>query len=203
MTHLVRATADHAQAYGSLRGFLMPHEILAYGQLSGEQEKSLVEFVRRRKVYDLGCGPHLRMAKKLVELGARKVVAVDKDWMDKGKLPRIEKRRVDFGDFRERVRTAFVSWPWATPPSELVRIVEKAETVIYLGKNFDGVICGDEEFWGSLARREVLAHVPNKRNTLIVYGKVRRSKRELLPEEKAGADRNLLWLYEDHHEATG
>ena len=52
----------------------------------------------------------------------------------------------------------------------IVKVLADAEIVIYLGKNTDGSACGYDKMWEHLRSREVLAHVPDRRNTLTVYG---------------------------------
>ncbi len=80
-------------------------------------------------------------------------------------------------------------------------MLNTARTVIYLGSNFDGVSCGSEEMFHELSRREVLALVPHKFNSLIVYGS-QRVQRRLLPEEYAGLHRDATGWFaygEDIH----
>jgi hypothetical protein len=65
----------------------------------------------------------------------------------------------------------------------------QAETLVYLGKNTDGSACGFPGLFEVLARREILAYVPDRPNTLIIYGKFIRQPnephREPMPEEHA------------------
>ena len=175
---------------------------MKYGQLSKDQKKTIKPFIRNRVVHDLGAGDG-RLSAELVDLGARRVVAVDEDapWRKlQPPLPRGDKIRyveTSFAYFTEPVRTAFVSWPYQTSEYRLVAILREAKTVIYLGTNFDGTACGAPDFWWHVTRREVLAHEPYKKNTLIVYGAVLPDRRALLPEEDAAMTGAHIRRFED------
>lgn len=101
---------------------------------------------------------------------------------------------------------AFVSWP--SPEDSKFRthsdysilgLVRRAKIVIYLGKNTDGTMCGSKKLYEHLARRRVLAHEPDRKNSLIVYDGILPAgkERELLPEEIAGLDPGTLYRYDD------
>lgn len=102
------------------------------------------------------------------------------------------------------IQIAFVSWP--TPEDSkfkthsdysILGIVRRAPVVIYLGSNMDGTMCGSRKLYEHLSRRKVLAHEPNKQNTLIVYNGLLPAgkERELLPEELAGIDAGNVYSY--------
>jgi len=138
-------------------------------------------------VHDLGAGD-LTLAAKLLGLGAVGVTAVDE------RAPRFkpESEKIRFikkayVDLNEIPRTAFVSWPPGVGAMGLAKILEGARTVLYLGNNFDGSLCGTPDLWAHLRSRKVLAHEPARRNTLIVYG-APGAKRDPLPEEEAAVD---------------
>lgn len=136
------------------------------GALNEEQCERLAPFVKGKVVLDLGAGD-LSLSRVLVQMGA-KVVAVDKE--DPGVVvPGVRFVRSYFHDLRERAPVAFVSWPvnWH---SDIVPILVASTTVIYLGKNTDGTACGDPNLWEHLRAREVLAYVPDRRNTMAIYG---------------------------------
>jgi hypothetical protein len=109
------------------------------------------------------------------------------------------------------VETAFVSWPSVEggkmcrrPDYSLLDPVRKAKTVIYLGNNMDGTVCGSPKLYKHLSRRQVLAHAPERRNTLIVYGRLLRGQeRALLPEERAGIDQSRVYRYDEEYRSVG
>jgi hypothetical protein len=147
--------------------------------------------VAGRVVHDLGAGSGA-MAELLVELGARKVILVDHD-EDEQRTPkgceRVTRSFFAFAATAPKIDVAFVSWPPRIPAevAGLPTLCGCAETVIYLGKNTGGTACGSPELFEWFLRREVLHYIPENRNTLIVYGKVR-GLRTRLPrgEELAG-----------------
>jgi hypothetical protein len=161
---------------------------ISWGALSEKQAEIVRRYVSRRVVHDLGAGPYFSLSHQLVGLGAKQVIAVDQRISRARRFERIRCVRSKFDRFEEPVRTAFVSWPVNTKHSDLVRLLEGAKTVIYLGSNMDGTVCGGRPLWAHLRARKVLEHEPHPRNTLIVYGGRLRSTRELLFEEAAGLD---------------
>jgi hypothetical protein len=62
-------------------------------------------------------------------------------------------------------------------------------------------MCGYDGLWRALTAREVLAHVPTRPNTLIVYGPARRPDGRLLPEEYAATHTEKMWPYDGLMEA--
>lgn len=155
-----------------------------YGGLSASQEKVLGRLVRGRVVTDLGAGD-CGYARKLLDLGAQRVVAVDKSFYHSFADPRIELVERYFRDFEDDIDLAFVSWPvnWSTPG--LVPALERASQVVYLGKTTDGLMCGWDGFWRHLQGRSVLSYHPEPTNSLIVYGGACLTARDLLADEKA------------------
>lgn len=176
------------------------------GRLNRFQQEAVQYYVKGRFVWDLGAGA-MGWAHELVKMGAKHVTAVDqlykyrhenylnnmRDW----KKCAPDGVEVDDRTFFELVGTgprrlsvAFVSWPeqsyGATCGLEL--LVDRAETVIYLGNNFDCTACGSAPFWNMLTQRKVLCTLPSRINTLTVYGgKATRYgvAPQLLPEEAA------------------
>lgn len=168
---------------------------MAYGYLYPTQRETLKRFVGKRVVHDLGAGD-LELAEDLVRLGAQ-VIAVDEE-LPSPKVAGIKCVEKLFSEFHDPVETAFVSWPAKYNALGLVEILRNAETVIYLGNNFDGVCCGHADLWGHLRMRRVLALEPQPKNTLIVYGEVLLQPRPLLPEEQAAIDLTRIYRFEDH-----
>lgn len=170
---------------------------MSFGHLSPRQKRALELFVARRVVHDLGAG-ELVLARALLRLKAARVVAVDtykkNDAIVDTNLTYVCSY---FSDFKKPVRTAFVSWPWASPGIGLVELVKDAPTVIYLGSNMDGMACGGSDLWKHLVTRYVLAHEPDRKNTLIVYGKTSPVERAWLPEEMAAFDFKKVHSFRD------
>ena len=177
-----------------------------YGRLTDAQTKALGRFVEGKEVYDLGCGPNAPHARRLLDLGARHVVGVDREIasMDLGLSPdpldetdpRVTRLCAIFFQVLEEVTSievAFVSWPTNGPyDAGLVPILAKAEVVVYLGCNFDGTSCGTPDLFKHLLSRELLAVGPDKLNSMIVVGKRLKSPtarpRKATPEEIAGLE---------------
>ena len=170
-----------------------------FGFLSPKQEDVLRDHVRGKCVHDYGCG-NLTLSARLLELGADKVFGVDRDPQSVPSTlrDRLFFHRGHFDHYRDVSDVAFTAWPanWNTG---LHPLLEQSPKVIYLGKNTDSSACGYSEMWRGLMRREVLAHVPEKQNTLIVYGPALVT-RDPLPEERAALDFTRVWSFEDLHE---
>jgi hypothetical protein len=58
-------------------------------------------------------------------------------------------------------------------------------------------MCGYDGLWRALTAREVLTHIPDRRNTLIVYGPASRPNGRLLPEEYAALHQEHMWGYDE------
>ena len=172
---------------------------MPFGILTPEMEQAIASFVRGEHVWDLGSGD-LAYAKTLLRLGTRHITAVDKEQSFRKTPPQVTFLRLYFADLLSQepdIQTAFLSWPQncASATPGLPRLVQRAQTVIYLGCNLGGSQCGTEPLWADLIQRDVLAHIPNRRNNLIVYGK-HTGFRRLLPEE-IGAISEPMLSYED------
>lgn len=164
------------------------------GRLTAHQDRRLLPIVRGREVHDLGSG-NCVLASRLIDHGARYVYAVDKRYKHEkleGLPPRVQQVGEYFADWATRwpmIDVAFVSWPQQYAIEGLVTLACVAKTVIYLGSNFDCSACGSPELFRYLRTREVQVHMPDRHNTLIVYGKHLDARRALLPEEYAGLHR--------------
>lgn len=88
-----------------------------------------------------------------------------------------------------RYDVAFVSWPINHISIAWHLFLPKYKEVVYLGSNHSGICCGDKHLWKFLGRREVLAVLPDRAETLIHYGHARRAKNAPVPfEEKWGRE---------------
>ncbi len=155
-----------------------------YGTLTPDQVALLVPFIEGRVVHDLGCGTGY-LSRFLVTFGAKRVIAIDQLQAlspARVRTPGIQYVKSYFVDYDKAIDTAFVSWPQTCGEFGLDALVRRARVVCYLGKNTDGTGCGSQQLWGVLMGREVLAHGPDSRNSLIVYGP-KKATRARLPEE--------------------
>ena len=152
-------------------------------------ESRIKPFVKEREVWDIGAGD-LTLAHRLWELGAKRVIAVDKEpmpepWCEgvrtctstlEKMLPLTPKKWVD---------VAFVSWP----PNYSVRgvrdFLDQTDTIIYLGLNSEraGTACGGPAFWRAAVRRPLLSWVTSGWNNLLIYGPGEDLERKLHIEE--------------------
>lgn len=189
-----------------MAGRLIPNA--NFGKLNRAQCRAVSKHVRGKKVSDLGADD-LSMAQELVDLGAYRVFAYDHNDMGEG-TPKIWP---DFShrSFRELAEhftpewcgaAAMLSWPINTLGAGerygLIQILRKCPKVMYLGKNTDGVACGNADLFHYLAFREVLDHVPDRRNTLIIYGEEEEGlRRPVLPEEISGMMDRAVVRYPD------
>lgn len=162
-----------------------------WGHLDENQQRVLMNFVAGEVVHDLGCGD-LSLAHRLVELGAKKVIGVDKE------KPRASVNRKEvtfkqcyFSEFSDEMKVAFVSWPVNREGTGIEALLQRTPTVIYLGHNFGGTACGSKSMFQHLSKRNVLAQMANRFNTLIVYGS-ELVTREPIPEEQAALSMSML-----------
>jgi hypothetical protein len=183
-----------------------------FGKLNPRQQRVVSQHVRGKKVSDLGADD-LSMAQELIDLGAYRVFAYDQHPMGEG-TPKI------WPDFSHRSfselaphftpdwcgAAAMLSWPINTlgrgETYALIQILRNCPKVMYLGKNTDGVCCGSDHLYHYLAFREVLDHVPDRQNTLVVYGEEREGRREVLPEEIAGMMNRAIVSYAESKQAA-
>lgn len=172
---------------------------MGHGEFRDNQAATVAGFVKGKVVHDLGAGD-LCLAQQLVEFGAEKVIAVDRysplTYSKRAKLTSIDIVTCYFHDYKGSVKTAFLSWPVNWYDYSLGNFIEQAEMVIYLGSNLDGSACGYPDMWVHLSQREVLAHIPHRKNTLIVYGP-EFVKRAQLPEEFASLNQARMYRFEE------
>lgn len=170
-----------------------------FGVVTKEMDYALVPHVRGRVVWDLGAG-FLTHAKRLLELGASEVVAVDKEEMPDPSSPRITRVRSHFTDLvvpDGGIDVAFLAFPQNTTLHGLISILERSQVVVYFGSNTDGTACGDVTLFEHLRGRGVLSHVPGRRGSLVVYGGPCLGMRALVPEEWAALHPERVWSFDE------
>lgn len=154
---------------------------MAFGALTDKQAGVVAEIVVGREIHDLGAGD-LTLAYDLIQLGARSVVCIDKEPMPPSTSPAVSTLQSYFNAVRAEPDIAFLSWPVNRYDPGRDNLICRSRIVIYLGKNTDGSSCGNPVMFRLLARRELLAYVPARKNTLIIVGP-KAVQRELMPEE--------------------
>lgn len=156
-----------------------------FGHLTNKMAEQLGSVVQGRTVWDLGAG-YLGYSSRLLDLGAHKVIAVEKEDLDVAVPKGVELRRNYFTDVApEPIEVAFLSWPQNNRLWGLIGLLERAERVVYLGSNTSGSACGPRDLWDHLTFRTIEAYIPTQRNTFIVYGSP--SGRRALRGEELGA----------------
>jgi len=157
---------------------------MPYGKLTSEMEEAIRPYIAEKFVWDLGAGD-MAYAARLRDLEAY-VTAVDKEPLED--IPCVCRYQGTFEKLASHqlcLEVAFVSWPcnWRQPG--LGTLMQRSETVIYLGLNSHskGSACGGSDFWESLIHRPILCSAEHPRNRLLVYGSGHVT-RELHPEEE-------------------
>lgn len=173
-----------------------------FGMLSKKQQRRLLPFLQDRVVHDLGAGD-LRLASLLMELGASRVVAIDK-LEHRGAVARTTARirftQAHFNDYvnqnpDEIVDVAFMSWPFNLYDQGLYSLAARARTIIYLGCNSSGTACGFPELFKHFLTRKLEAHIPERPNVLLVLSEPLPEPREPTLEELGGIDQSKIYSY--------
>ena len=158
-------------------------------------------------MHDLGAGD-LTLSHRLIELGAERVIAVDRTSPLsynglKGLLPRIELPRLLLPrlsrDSRDCFRFLAGQLDHRTGSASIWVPHSHLSGVKHRRQYAEKLQCGC-----SSVKREVLAQVPNRNNTLIVYGPTR-VVRTQVPEEFAALHLEKCWGFEElrrQHENT-
>ena len=164
-----------------------------YGHLTPEMEQILLPHIRDQEVWDLGAGD-LGWVRWLADNGASKVIAVDKEDYY-GPLPtKVQYLHSCFDKVvipATGIPVAFLAWPQNGLPRPnqgtwgLDKLIWDAGKIIYLGCNTGGSSCGNPFIFCQFVLRDVLAHVPHRRNTLLIYGDRGAEPRLLHGEEYA------------------
>jgi hypothetical protein len=176
---------------------------MPYGLLTPSMKALLAPYVAGKVVWDLGAGD-LTYAGLLADLGARKVIAVekDRDMPDSDHL-RVMVLRAYFHEIEvpEQIEVAFLGWPANYNMAGLLGLLAVSKIVVYLGSNVGGSACGPTTLFRPLGQREPLAHEAHRRNSLIIYGEAPRTS-PLLPEEYASLTGQFFPTLEDAERAA-
>lgn len=170
---------------------------MTFGSIVSDFIEPIQSTVKGKVVIDVGAGD-LSLSKQLLKLGAKKIIAVDKQLPSKTSVQGIELVPSYFHEFvrtRKRWDVAFISWPVNWEIEGLVPIIHRSETVILLSKNTDGTACGFKHMWQTLARREIEYAIPHIRNWLHIYSGEVDEPRKLTGEEEAALDTMEEYAY--------
>ena len=163
-------------------------------RLSVEQLELLEPFVKDQSILDLGAA-NLEGSELMLELGAREVLAVDRTHMPKPSSSRITTRVTQFHLLEDTMPVVLASWVVNWPVS-IERHLAAAKTVISISKNTDGTCCGYPWMWTYLCQRELLLYMPERRNTLTVYGPGI-VERPLTGEEFAALNQDRIYDFDE------
>ena len=178
---------------------------LRYGFLATGMSELIAHCVKGQDVWDLGAGSDLAHTKNMLKLGARSVTAVEKaELYDDTVIPRGATLIRSYSNSVQLPETgidvAFLAFPQNTNLPGLVSILEQSRIIIYLGSNTDATACGNMNLYLHFLQRDVLATIPNRRNSLIVYGArsdIHAKPRRPLPEEWAGLHPDEMFSFEE------
>lgn len=163
-------------------------------RLNEKQLFHLRAVVKDQDILDLGACD-LAGSDMLVELGARSVLAVDRNRMPTPSSERIITKQCYFHQLDEVRPVVFASWivNWDV---NIDPHLEQAKFIVSISKNTDQSACGYTRMWEHLRRREVLLHLPDQRNVLTVYGP-KYINRPILGEELAGLMPMKLFTFDE------
>lgn len=175
----------------------MTNERVSYGRLNPEQEEALRPFIEGCIVHDLGAGDRV-LSERMVRLGAFLIYAVDKPGIGpQSTVNEVIPVASYYYQYKDPIDIAFMSWPSNHYLPCLRKLAERARVVVYLGRNTDMTACGDTHLFQHFIQRDVLAYVPDRHNTLIVYGGLLPMSRDLFGEEKAAFSQDKVMSYEE------
>lgn len=124
------------------------------------QQDLLRAVVWREHVADLGAGSG-NLARLCARLGARSVLAVDKEYSH-GRIPKPANKKIQFvGTYFTHLlplspsTIAIVSWPanYEVVTRELLRVTQDVRTVVYIGVNDGTTQCGTPALFAGLQER--------------------------------------------------
>ena len=148
--------------------------------MTQEQIAYVESTIQKAKVDDIGCG-HSRL-RSLTE---------SYDYLGIDMEPLRAPKTIEFDLAKPcphlRHDIAFVSWPINRRSIAWHLFLRKYKEIIYIGKNTDGIVCGDPEFWDIVSGREILKVLPDPSETLIHYGPNPRTEGTPAPLEEVAA----------------
>ena len=147
---------------------------MPYGRMTAHMEEVLRAHIAGLVVWDFGAGDGY-YARRMLALGARGVVAVEKEetFEAEGYPPNLCWLTYYFKNVPppNEIAVAFVSWPVNNSESmrSLLPHLKVARKIVYLGKNDDATACGSPELFEFFTTLTVESEVADSRNDMIVY----------------------------------
>lgn len=181
-----------------------------FGQPDDTQWAVIERYTRGKQVVDLGAGS-CGIAERIAKV-AKRVIAVDTNEPQHSRRKAINAAGVEFVragfdqvafDYRRFFSpdtVAVLSWPWgywsiqSLDGDALLSILARTKRVVYLGKNYNGVVCGGPKLFEHFLRRRLRAHVSRKPNTLLVLGKAQARSRPPTGEEVGGMKPHIIFF---------
>jgi hypothetical protein len=157
---------------------------MPYSTLTHEQIQIIYKYVLGQDVVDLGAGS-LIYSNMILELGGDSVTALD--CIPMPPHSNISIIQQSFSEYHAQHDIAYLSWPINKFSAGLNEILAKHETIIYVGSNIGGTLCGHSSLFEYLITREPIEYHFDHINTLIVYSNMKRTL-PLYSEEFAGID---------------
>lgn len=167
-----------------------------FGELSNNQLQKLQPYVSNKIVYDLGAGTG-EHSTILAKLGAKQVVAVDKESIrisHSSKILKIEKSFIEI-EVKD-IDIAFLSWPVNYHCNGLISLLKRSNRIVYLGRNTNGTTCGTVDLFEYFLHRKLIDYISEYRNTLIIYGEEILKRISNLQEEIAIFSSEIQWYSE-------
>jgi hypothetical protein len=166
-----------------------------YSRLTPEMKRVLSQ-TATGEVWDLGSGPFPGVFwEGIPQREERRVTAIDKTPFrnTKGVTP-MKATFLDAQTLLGQADVALLSWPvnWRTPG--LIPLLERADTLIYIGKNTCGTACGWPLLYQYFLSRELILELPDRMNTMLVLGAPLSpgEVRKATPTEASGMQDELL-----------
>lgn len=156
-----------------------------------EMDEAVRPYLYDKTLVDLGAGD-CELSIHMLHLGASQVLAVDKDFYGAFDHPKLTKIHKYFGQVAEelpaRIDVAMISWPWThgSETTHLIRLLDRARIVFYLGRNDGITACGCPRLFQWTIRRRLLHEIPHQRNTLLILGEPLECPRDPTAEEQQG-----------------
>lgn len=167
-----------------------------FGELSNNQLQKLQPYIKDKVIYDLGAGTGEHSA-ILAKLGAKQVVAIDKEPIRISRNPKILKIEKSFDEVNvENIEIAFLSYPANYQTNGLLSLLKKSDQIIYLGRNTGGTACGTVDLFEYFLHRKLIDYISEYRNTLIIYGGEILKRISNLQEEIAIFSSEIQWYSE-------
>ena len=153
-------------------------EPIGFWRLSETQEILLRHYTAHETVWDFGAG-NLSLAHYLMEYGrpipgtiyaVEKELSSTQEWIQIEGVTQVPHCFKDINPLRiDTQSVGLLSWPQNAPLHGLEALLDRCDTVVYIGKCDDTTVCGTAALWEYLQTRSVLAVIYDKHD-MVVYG---------------------------------